>query len=229
MALAARSMRSRAPGARSRRRDPTPAGAGGNVGHPQNLPPPARRGAETRTRGSLPSGSQARGQTSNLARRSPFVPGPPPGRRSSLGSGVTGSRRFFQPRISAEARREFRSLQTDPPPPGASHNLYLALLPRRQTRDTKKKKKSTAPLVPSSSLELGGRRGRSISFLPSLTQGSGQIRSARNPEVAQREEVRLEESETSHGERGSEGTRKKKISNKTTLTRPLPGCNILWK
>lgn len=229
MAPAARSTRSQTPGASSRRRDPTPADAGGSIGHPQSLPPPARRGAETRTRGSLASGSQASGQTGNLARRSPFVSGPPPGRGSSLGSGVTGSRRLFHPWTSAEAGREFRSLQTDPPPPGASHNLYLVLLPRRQTRDTKKKKKSTAPLVPSSSLELGGRRERSISFLPSPTRGSGQIRAARNPEVAQREEVRLEESETSHGERGSESTRKKKISNKTTLTRPLPGCNILWK
>lgn len=139
MAPAARSTRSQTPGASSRRRDPTPADAGGSIGHPQSLPPPARRGAETRTRGSLASGSQASGQTGNLARRSPFVPGPPPGRGSSLGSGVTGSRRLFHPWTSAEEGREFRSLQTDPPPPGASHNLYLVLLPRRQTRDTKKK------------------------------------------------------------------------------------------
>lgn len=171
MALAARSMRNRAPGARSRRRDPTPAGAGGNVGHPQNLPPPARRGAETRTRGSLPSGSQARGQKSNLARRSPFVPGPPPGRGSSLGSGVTGSRRLFQPRISAEARREFRSLQTDPPPPGASHNLYLALLPRRQTRDTKKKKKIYRPSGPILQPGVGRKKRKEYIFSPQPDSG----------------------------------------------------------
>ena len=146
MAPAARSMRSRTPGASSRCRDLTPAGAGGSVGHPQSLPPPARRGAETRTCGSLASGSQASSQTGNLARRSPFVPGPPPGRGSSLGSRVTGSRHLFHPRTSAEAGREFRSLQTDPPPPGASHNLYLVLLPRTQTRDTKKKKKNLPPL-----------------------------------------------------------------------------------
>lgn len=33
----------------------------------------------------------------------------------------------------------------------------------------------------------------------------------------------------SQAERPSESARGKKISNKTTLTRPLPGCNILWK
>ena len=88
-APAARSVRSRTPGASSRRRDPTPAGGGGNVGHPQPLPPPARRAAETHTHGNVASGSQARGQTGNLARRSPFVPGPPAPRKRQL-SGERG-------------------------------------------------------------------------------------------------------------------------------------------
>lgn len=171
MAPAARSMRSRTPGASSRCRDLTPAGAGGSVGHPQSLPPPARRGAETRTCGSLASGSQASSQTGNLARRSPFVPGPPPGRGSSLGSRVTGSRHLFHPRTSAEAGREFRSLQTDPPPPGASHNLYLVLLPRTQTRDTKKKKKIYRPSGPILQPGVGRKKRKEYIFSPQPDSG----------------------------------------------------------
>lgn len=161
MALAARSMRSRAP-TQSRRQDPTPAGAGGNVGHPQNLPPPARRGAETRTRGSLPSGSQARGRRATSPGAHPSSPAP---HQETQLSGERGDWLPASLSTSDLGRSEGGSfvlfkLILHPQELPTTSALLCYLADRQETQ--RKKKKSTAPLVPSSSLELGGRRGRRV-------------------------------------------------------------------
>lgn len=174
MALAARSMRSRAPGANSQRQAPSQAWCRGSARHPTS-PHTCSARRRARARGSLARGYRARGRD-YLPRRgahpSPRLPqlerGSTPRRRAA------GSRRLFHPQTSTRAGKEFRSLQTDPQPPAASHNLYLSLLPRRRTgrRHKEEEKKKLPPLlVPSSGLRP--EEAEEGAHLPSSSSGFG--------------------------------------------------------
>lgn len=147
------------------------------------------------------------------------------------GRSAAGSRRLFHPPTSAGMGRKFRFLPTDTPAPQQlpTASTFPSYLADGQTGDTKRKKKTAAPPGPILQPGAGRKPRREPPFPPPshpdavAPAGPG----SKGPEVAEGEEVRVEEAEKPGG--AAESAREKKISNKTTLTRPLPGCNILWK
>lgn len=127
-------------------------------------PLPARRGAKLAHVGAYPQAPKLAARQAALARHHPSVPGPHQERHQSLGSGVTGLRHRAC-RISAEARRSFVLFKLILHPQGFPQPLPCSATSQTDKRH-KEKKKIYRPSGPILSLELGGRRGRSISFSP---------------------------------------------------------------
>lgn len=233
MALAARSMRSRAPGANSQRQAPSQAWCRGSARHPTS---PHTCSARRRARDTwepspgLPSSRQGLFTSPG---RAPFAPAPPTRKGQhapAQGGGLSA------PLSSSDFNQSWKGVSFSPnrPPTPSSFPQPLPFPATSQTdrqeTQRRREKKTTAPPGPILRPTAGGSRGGSTSSLLLIRiRWPGQSRTARSLEVAEGEEVRVEEAETRQSERASETAREKKISNKTTLTRPLPGCNILWK
>lgn len=158
------------PGANSWRRTPSVAWWRGSAGHPTSLYTCSARCRAPDTWEPSPGLPSSRRGLATSPGRAPFAPGPPnqeeaarwgAGRLAPGASFILGPRQkpggsfvLFKPTLHSQ---QLPATSTLP--------CYLA---DRRTRDTKKKtkqNKTTAPRVSSSSLEPGGRRRESTSFL----------------------------------------------------------------
>lgn len=232
MALAARSMRSRAPGANSQRQAPSQAWCRGSARHPTS---PHTCSARRRARDTwepspgLPSSRQGLFTSPG---RAPFAPAPPTRKGQhapAQGGGLSA------PLSSSDFSQSWKgvSFSSNRPPTPSSFPQPLPFSATSQTdrqeTQRRRKKKNYRPSW-SHPPAYGRRKQRREHIFPPP-----------HPDSVARAELDSKEPRGGRGRRGkggrgrnqaeraSETAREKKISNKTTLTRPLPGCNILWK
>lgn len=228
----ARSMRSRTSGANSRRWAPSPAWRRGRAGHSTS---PHTCSARRRTpdmrmpSSGLPSSPQ--GLTTSL-RRAPFAPVPPTRKRqraraqggrlpaplscSDLGTSGEGVP-FFSNRL--------------PNPKGFPQPLPCPVTLQTVRQETQRKKKHYRPSCshPPAWIREEEEKGVHLPSSPHHPESGTQAApDSKEPRGGRGRRGKVGKGRN-QAERASESAREKKISNKTTLTRPLPGCNILWK
>lgn len=182
---------------------------GGQLQEPSLSPRPAQRCRALDTWElslGLPSSLQGLATSPGLA---PFAPRAPNQEEAARPAQNGQLRAPFHPQISAGSGTEFFPFQTSPHPWQLPHNLYLSLLPRRQARDTKKKKRKkegeTSTTLPGPILQSGAgmkkRKNHTFSPPPHPNSVTRADPGSRIPEEeAEGKEVRLEEAETRRGE-----------------------------